>query len=251
MIQFLSTLVPPGLDLAGAALLVALSLLTSAITAAFSLGGGSLLIAVMSLMMPAAILVPVHGCVQLGSNGGRAILRRQHIQWQFVGWFVLGSAIGAPLGGQVANLLPDNLFKLAIGLFILYSMWVPKPQAKSRTPAATTAAGLFSAAVGMVVGVSGPLVVTFLRQLNDRRKIIGTHAFLMTIQNSFKIITFVALGFAFGDYLALILAMIASGLVGTALGGFLLDRLPERVFRYGFRVILTIVALDIIRRALF
>jgi len=60
--------------------LITLSTFTSAITAAFGLGGGSLLIAVMSLFMPAAIVVPVHGAVQLGSNGGRAFLRRKYFQ---------------------------------------------------------------------------------------------------------------------------------------------------------------------------
>ncbi|HEY8595209.1 MAG TPA: sulfite exporter TauE/SafE family protein [Devosiaceae bacterium] len=239
-------LLPPTLDAAGAILLIGLSFFTSATTAAFSLGGGSMLIAVMSLMLPAAVAVPVHGFVQLGSNGGRAILRRAFIQWHFVGWFVLGSAIGAALGGRVATLLPDTVFKTAIGLFILYGVWAPKPPIRGRTPLTVTLAGGLTSAVGMVVGISGPLVVTFLRNLDDRRQIVGTHAFLMTMQNTFKVVTFTLLGFAFSDYLPLVLAMIASGFAGTALGGFLLDRLPEKGFRHAFRIVLTLVAVQLL-----
>lgn len=147
MPDFIQFLAVPGLDAGSALLLVIASFFTSAVTAAFGLGGGSLLIALMSLMLPAAIVVPVHGAVQLGSNGGRAFLRRQYVQWEFVGWFILGSAIGALLGGQIAVLLPDYLFKIAIGLFILYSVWAPKPNIEGRGAVSTTIAGTFTSAL--------------------------------------------------------------------------------------------------------
>lgn len=247
----LALFLPDGLPASFALGLIVLSFFTSATTAALGLGGGSLLIAVMSLMMPAAIVVPVHGAVQLGSNGGRAILRRAYIQWQFVGWFVLGSVFGALIGGRIATLLPDTVFKLLIALFILYSAWAPQPKIQGRGPIATTFAGLGTAIVGMITGVSGPLVITFLRHLSDRRQIVGTHAFLMTCQNILKILSFVLFGFAFADYLPLILAMVASGFLGTSAGGLLLDRLPERVFRIAFRLVLSAVAIDLIRRVAF
>ncbi|MCF6302326.1 MAG: sulfite exporter TauE/SafE family protein [Devosiaceae bacterium] len=249
MLDFLASVVAPGLDIYSAIFLIALSAITSAVTATFGLGGGSLLIAVMSLMLPAAIVVPVHGAVQLGSNGGRAFLRRAFIQWQFVGWFVLGSAIGALLGGRIATLLPDAWFKGAIAIFILYSVWAPKAKISGRGAFSTTLAGTFTSAVGMVVGVSGPLVISFLRNLKDRREIVGTHAFLMTNQNLFKFLAFTLFGFAFWDFAPLILAMIISGFIGTYFGGLLLDKVPEKVFRVVFRLILTIVALDLARRA--
>ncbi len=251
MFEFLTLFVVPGLTQAQAGGLIALSALTAAMTAAFGLGGGSLMIAVMSLLLPAAIVVPVHGAVQLGANGGRAFFRRAHIQWQFVGWFILGSALGALAGGRVATLLPEAWFKGAIALFLLYSLWAPKPEIDGRGPLSTTIAGAFTSAIGMIVGISGPLVITFLRNLKERRQIVGTHAFLMTGQNSFKLLSFMLFGFAFSDYLPLILAMIVSGLFGTVFGGFLLDRLPEKLFRVAFRIIITVVALDLGRRAFF
>lgn len=250
MQALLDLLVAPGLDAGTTLVFIIASFFTSAVTAAFGLGGGSLLIALMSLFLPAAIVVPVHGAVQLGSNSGRAVLRRKFIQWDFAGWFILGSALGAALGGQVAVLLSDYLFKIAIGLFILYSVWAPKPEIKGRGPLSTTIAGTFTSAIGMIVGVSGPLVIAFLRHLTDRREIVGTHALLMSFQNLSKLVTFIFLGFAFHDYVWLILAMIISGFIGTNLGGLLLDRIPEQAFRLIFKLILTAVALDLLRRSL-
>jgi uncharacterized membrane protein YfcA len=87
--------------------------------------------------------------------------------------------------------------------------------------------------------------------LPDRRQLVATHAMLMTIQNTFKIATFTVLGFAFASYLPLVLAMVLSGFVGTTIGSRLLVRVPEKVFRIGFKIVLTIVALDLIRGAVF
>ncbi len=245
--QFLPDAISPLIAL----FLIIISAFTSAMTATFGLGGGAMLIGVMSLFLPAMIVVPVHGAVQLGSNGGRAILRRKYIQFHFALWFIFGSAVGAIIGGGVAAKLPENIFKIAIALFLLYVIWIPKPNVKSRGALSSTIAGAFTSSIGMIIGISGPLVISFLRNLKERREIIGTHAFLMSAQNLFKLFVFIALGFAFGEYLFLILAMILSGFIGTFLGLLLLDRLPEKIFRLVFRWIITIIALDLLRRAIF
>ena len=70
----LTQFLPAGLDLTMAGLLIVLSFFTSLITATFSLGGGTLMVAVLALVFPPAVVVPIHGAVQLGSNAGRALV---------------------------------------------------------------------------------------------------------------------------------------------------------------------------------
>ena len=69
----------PGIGAATASALVFLSFLTSAITASIGGGGGLLMLAAMATVIPAAAVIPVHGLVQLGSNGGRALLSHRHV----------------------------------------------------------------------------------------------------------------------------------------------------------------------------
>jgi uncharacterized membrane protein YfcA len=248
--ESLPFLLPAGLDPLPAMALVVLSFFTSAVTATFGLGGGAMLIAAMVLVFPPVVAVPVHGLVQLGSNAGRATLMRAHVQWRFAGYFLLGSAAGALLGGRVATLLPEAVFTALIAAFILWSAWGPKPAGTARGPLATAAAGLVTAAVGMITGISGPLVIAFLRFLPDRHQIIATHALLMTAQNVFKAIAFALFGFAFAPYLPLIIAMVATGFLGTWTGSRLLARVPEHGFRWGFRIILSLVAVNLLWTAL-
>lgn len=244
-------LLPADLDLTAALALVLLSLVTSLITATFSLGGGTLMVAVLALLFPPIVVVPLHGAIQLGSNSGRALVQRAHIQWSLVLWLSLGGAIGTVIGGQFASLLPASALQVAIGAFVLLTTWLPQPKLVGRSRLAQVVGGAVIAAVSMVVGATGPLVAVFIKGLADRRQLVATHAMLMTLQNSFKLGMFVLLGFAFAAYLPLIAAMILSGFVGTAIGSRLLVRVPEAAFRWGFKLVLTLVALDLLRTALF
>ncbi len=247
----LASLLPDGFPLLVALGFVILSFFTSALTATFGLGGGSLMIAVMALVLPPAVAVPVHGLVQLGSNAGRAAVMRRHVQWRFAAVFIAGSAVGATMGGWVASLLPEALFSFIIAAFIIWSAWTKLPAAPQRGPVFTAAVGAVTAAVGMVTGVAGPLVAAFLRFLPDRRQIIATHASLMTAQNLFKATAFAALGFSFAPYLPLVATMIASGFLGTLLGDRILASMPETAFRLGFKLLLTAIALLLVQSALF
>lgn len=229
--------------------LVALSFVTSLITATFSLGGGSLMIAAMTLVLPPLVVIPVHGCVQLGSNAGRALVMRAHIQWHFILWVSLGAALGSFIGGSFANLLPERWFAAAIGLFVLVTTWLPQGRFMARGAPVQFVGGVLVSAVGMVVGAAGPLVAAFVRGIADRRQLVATHAMLNSFQHVFKVVVFVATGFAIGDYLPLILVMVVAGFAGTAVGSRLLTRVPEHVFRLVFRILLSLVALELIRRA--
>jgi uncharacterized membrane protein YfcA len=241
---------PPGLGQSTALALVGLSFLTSLITATFSLGGGSLLIAVMALVFPPAVVVPVHGCIQLGSNAGRALVQREHIQWNLILWVVLGAVIGSVIGGRFAWLMPERWFAMAIGFFVLFTTWLPQPKIIASSRSLQFIGGVVVSALGMVVGAAGPLVAAFVRGIADRRQLVATHAMLMTFQHVFKVVVFIAMGFAFAQYLLFILLMVISGFAGTAAGSRLLTHVPENVFRLGFRILLSLVAIGLIRKAL-
>jgi uncharacterized membrane protein YfcA len=240
----------PGLGDWPALGLVALSFFTSLITATFSLGGGSLLIAAMTLVMPPVVVIPVHGCVQLGSNAGRALVMRQFIQWPFILWVTLGAILGSIFGGAFAQVIPDRWFVAAIGVFVLVTTWLPQPKLIAGSRMVQFVGGSIVSAVGMVVGAAGPLLAAFVRGIPDRRQLVATHAMLNTFQHLFKVVIFTVLGFAFGQYLLLIALMIGAGFAGTMLGSRMLTRVPESVFRFGFRILLSLVALELVRRAL-
>ena len=79
---------------------------------------------------------------------------------------------------------------------------------------------------------------------------MATRAACMSVQHGFKVAAFTALGFAFVPWLPLLALMIALGLLGTMVGRRLLDRLPDASFARAFRLVLTLLALNLLWGAL-
>ena len=242
---FLLDSLPQGLPLWAAALLVGASLLTSFMTAAFGLGGGVAMLAVMASLVPAAALIPVHGVVQIGSNAGRVIVRARDVRLGYLAPFAAGSLVGAAAGGLLAVRLPDALLQIALGLFVLWSAWGRPPSFGGRRTLAI--GGAATSFFAMFVGASGPFVAALVKTLKlDRLEYVGTFAACMTLQHGLKIAMFGLLGFAFAPWLPLVAAMIASGFVGTLIGQRLLIRLGEARFQRILAGILTLLALRLI-----
>lgn len=245
--------VPPGISPVFAAILVLASFFTSALTAAMGLGGGVAMLAIMGTGMPVANLLPVHGIVQLGSNLGRAVIQRRHILRPMTGWFLLGSVVGIAAGSPVVAWVPEAPAQLLLALFILWSVFSGKPRARpiGGTVGYLTAGGALTSFASMLVGATGPLVAALLAARGlARQPLVATHAACMVIQHGLKIVAFGLLGFAYGAWLPMLAAMIASGVAGTYVGTRVLDRLPERHFRIGFRITMAALAAYMIVGAL-
>jgi uncharacterized membrane protein YfcA len=242
---------PEGLGAAPAALLVVASFFTSALTAAFGVGGGIAMLALMGLFVPVAALIPVHGAVQLGSNTGRAWHQRANVRMDIALPFIPGSLIGAVAGALVVVQLPDAFLKIVLGVFIIAVTWTKVPGLATLGRAGMAAASAVLAVTTMFVGATGPLLSPILAQIlpDDRKALVATHGAAMTVQHGLKIVVFSFAGFAFWRWLPLIAVMVVSGFLGTIYGTRWLDRLPEATFRKWFRIGITILAVDLLRRA--
>ena len=246
MIEFDWAGLLPG-DLApwAAVLLLGLSAFTSLISAAFGLGGGLVLLAVMATVMPVTALVPVHGVVQIGSNAGRALVMARHIHWPTVLQLALGGAVGAIVGGLIAVRLPEWLLFLAVGSFVLWSAWGKVPIAGGR--AMVLLGGTASGFLTMFIGGTGPLVAAVIKSLElDRMAHVGTQAGSMVIQHGMKIGVFGLLGFNYAAYLPLVAGMIMTGFLGTLVGKRVLHGMGDSRFAYALTILLTILGLRLL-----
>ncbi|MFK7791662.1 MAG: TSUP family transporter [Devosiaceae bacterium] len=246
----LLSLLPDGLSALSAGILVITAFFTAALTAAFGIGGGVAMLAVMASIVPIAVLIPVHGVVQLGSNAGRALVQLRQVVWPMLGVFTLGAVVGALIGGQLVVTLPEALLKTFVGLFVLFTIWGPKVKGAKGGPIGLALGGGFATILTMFVGATGPFVAALLApRLDDRRHYGATHAAAMVMQHGLKVVVFGFLGFAFGAWVPVLAAMIAAGFLGTLLGTKLLHALPEETFRKGFKLVLTLLALQLIASA--
>lgn len=240
LMSVMSLVVPAEIGPGIAGALLATSFIASFITVAFGIGGGALLLAVMASLVPPAVLIPVHGVVQLGSNAGRALLTLRHVAWWAMGWFTVGSLAGAAIGAALVVNIPPALVQLGVGLFIIWSVLASPPAWLRRWPLVT---GGISTFLTMFFGATGPFVAAYTKSLTlGRHAHVATHAALMTVQHGLKTIAFGFLGFAFGTWAGFSVAMILAGLLGTWSGGLVLNRMTDARFRRALDIVLLLIA---------
>ena len=244
MVNELVSLLPPAMPLLDAGLLVTASLVTSFISAAFGIGGGFTLIALLALLLPPAALIPVHGIVQLGSNAGRAGIMLKQVVWRPVMPFVIGTVTGAGLGAMVVVQLPTWAVQLALGVFIIGVVFTKLPPIQQRY---ILFGGVVSSFLTMFFGATGNFIAAMVKSMNlDPVPHVATHSLMMTFQHLVKVSIFGLIGFQFGPYMVLIFGMVISGFIGTVIGSRFLTKAGGRYFKPVLNTILFLAAARLI-----
>ena len=221
--ELISEFMPTNLSTAEALGLIAFSYITSAVSATFGLGGGVMMLVAMASIMPAL-----------------AVIR----------YFLIGSLIGAAAASQIVVALPRDVLRLILGLFVLYIVWGPKPTKRDIGDVAYIPVGIGTTFASMFVGATGLLIGAFMPPGKlGRLTTVSMQAVCAMLQHALKILVFGLLGFAFWEWLPLVLAMIATGFLGTFTGKAFLERIPEKAFGWMFKTLLTVLAIRLITLA--
>ncbi|MCW8109133.1 sulfite exporter TauE/SafE family protein [Alteromonas ponticola] len=231
-------------------LLIISSAVTSFVTAAFGIGGGIMLIAIMAHYIPIEVLIPVHALVQLGSNGYRAYKTHANLDRPTFNAFGFGAIVGAIAVSFVLIQLPLQWIQLSVGLFILYLLWGFKPKSRQISAKGMFAVGTITTMLSAFVGATGPLLAAFLHQ-NKMGKMSHTATFAscMSLQNVLKLIVFLAAGVYFIDWLPLAGGMIISGFIGTKVGLSALQKFSTQLFTVLYTTVVTLLALHLLLKA--
>jgi uncharacterized membrane protein YfcA len=217
---------------AGLYFLVGVSFITSFITAAIGVGGGIGLLAVMPQFIPISAVIPVHGLIQMVSNGSRFAFDYKSAKIEILPRYVMGCLAGVLIGYFFIGGLPEKYLSLILGIFILAITWTNIVSLLGFVLKNFAIVGFIQTFLSLFVAVTGlisqPILMKMKMNIN-KNEIIVTHAMQMSVLHGLKVATFVIAGFAFMDYAELIIIMIAASTIGSYLGGFLRDRISQRV----------------------
>ncbi len=224
-------------------LLVIAAFLTATLSGFLGMGGGILLLTIMAAYFPPAVLIPLHGAVQLVSNGVRFAMNWRHGTWAILVPMTLGSIVGVVVGSQVVLSLPETGYQVTMGLFILLMTWLPKFKSVPAIPGKFFWLGGISTALSLVIGATGPLLAPFFLKENlTKENIIATKAGGQFVTHVLKVGVFSLIGFQLAEYAALFTAMVIAVTLGTAWGKLLLGKVSEKVFVMLYKVLITILA---------
>ena len=223
------------------------ALLGAFVAAISGTAGGLILLALMAMVFPPALLIPVHTIVQLGAAASLGISRWRYMMWDMLLPFVIGTAIGAAVGGRIFIGLSESVLLFILGVSILILCWVPKIAQFGPEKGRFVFVGFVVTFLGVFISATGTLLSAFTAAVApDRRNHIAMVGILMSIVHIAKLTAFGLLGVSFGSYVPLMVTMIAISFLGTWIGKHAMDRIPERIFRIGFQILLTLLGLRLI-----
>lgn len=239
-----------------AALLVTV-LVTSFISGIFGMAGGLILMAVLTALVPVATAMVVHGAVQMVSNGYRAILWRKYIDWPIFRRYALGSVAAIVILFAISWRPQETAVYLLLAA-AAFTVWVPKSwidiDVQRRGQAET--AGFLLQLMNTLAGVTGPLLdIFFARTVMDRRAVVATKAITQVFAHLVKIAFWGSALWAAETVSSLpplwfFAAAVPLSMLGTTLGGKLLEKMTDIDFRRWMRVLVTAVGLFMLTRAI-
>ena len=229
--------------------LIIFSFFTAAISAVTGMGGGIILLSVMTLFFPLNVVIPIHGFIQFVSNFYRSYLLRSHINWSLAIPFFIGAPIGTFLSYLVIKVMPSPLFpQIIITILIFYSVFRPNNLPSLVIPNwAFFILGFIVGLFSLLIGATGPLIAPFfLRSDLKKEDLIATKAAVQTVGHFLKVPAFIALSFPFENYLWIILFMTLFTIIGTNWGIKLLIKINQKLFIKIFKVGLFLTGLRMI-----
>lgn len=219
-------------------------LLTSTLSGVFAMGGGVILLAVMLNLLPVTQTMIYHGFIQFFANAFRALLHWRHISLRIMGFYLLGSVIGAYLLFQIIYVPNKAYILIFIGLITLFGPYLRFVHIDVTKDWGAVACGLFISWLNSLVGATGPLLnMFFLKSRLSRYEVIATKSATQSVAHLIKIVFYAGFFSQMADFplheVSLFLAFLcALTFLGGWLGQFIVRRMSEDVFRrYGYWII--------------
>ena len=143
------------------------AILTSIINAVAAVGGGMTLFVIMISLLNYAVVVPVHGIIQVWSSAARVIIFRHDVNWGLMKYFLITYIPSVIVGIFLWRLIIDMseiqpLIKISIAAYLLlylanYSIKIRTQNRKKLMLYAGAWSGIISLTAGSPAPVMAPL----------------------------------------------------------------------------------------------
>ena len=225
------------------------SFISTATSSAFGIGGGFVMIAILSSFLPITAMVPVHSVMMMGLSLSRTWYFYKDIDWTIVKPFVVGALIGAFAGTYLYVDLSEVFIAISIAILMLLAVWTPEIKLKREIPHPFFLIGVAHSFLSALFSFGGLFQPIMVRTKLSKMQITATLAGGLMCMNTFKITGYVIFGFDFKPYILVMVLAILAAFPGAKLGKAMLRRISEKQFRLVFKLIMTLFAFRLLYRA--
>jgi uncharacterized protein len=216
------------------AILAVSALVTSFISGILGMAGGMILMGVLIALLPLPAAMMLHGITQLASNGWRAFLWRHEVVWRVFRGYGYGSLLALAGFVAVQLVVGKGAALVILGLTPFLALALPeKWHLNVERPWHPFSCGLICTGLGLLAGVSGPILdVFFVRSKMTRHAVVATKAATQSLGHALKILYFgelVAGGAPLDPWIAV--PMVVLAFIGTSFSRQVLEKMNDASFR--------------------
>lgn len=228
--------------------LAASTLVTAFISGILGMAGGMILMGVLLAFLPLPAAMMLHGISQLASNGGRAFMLRNEVDWRVFRGYVVGAALALGLFAATSIVVGKAAALIAMGLTPFAALLLPeKLHLNVERRGHSALCGFVCLALNLVAGIAGPILdAFFVRSRMSRHAVVATKALTQTLSHLVKIVYFGGVIAVQGGEVSpwLIPTMVLLAFLGTSLSRPVLERMSDASFRQWTRwTVMTLGAL--------
>jgi uncharacterized protein len=242
------------IGLVGGSTLIIASLITAMFSTVAGIGGGTMLIGFIILMVDFALVLPVYGAIQMVSAGSRVWLFRKDVDWSMFVTFGIAFVPGAIIGGLLWYYFVNTeeaqpYIKMIIAAYLLmylkFSSYRVAPGNQTRL---LLIAGGLCGFAALTVGAVGAVIAPFVDALElKKERAIAAIGVMSMFSNIIKL----PLLFVIADRVDWTLALIIGGMCVATFCGVYAGRgaqkyVSEAQFRRLFRIVLTVLGVKLL-----
>ncbi len=216
-------------------ILAASALVTSFISGILGMAGGMVLMGILLALLPLPAAMMLHGITQLAANAWRALLWRNEVDWRVFRGYAYGALAALALFMVVRFVVSKPVALVVMGATPFLALALPERlHLNVERRGHSLACGFVCNGIGLMAGVSGPILdVFFVRSSMRRHGVVATKAMTQSFSHLLKILYFGAVVSVAGGRIETWLGamMVLLALTGTSLSRRVLERMNDAAFR--------------------
>ncbi len=224
------------------------ALVTSFISGILGMAGGMILMGILLAMLPLPAAMMLHGITQLASNGWRAWLWRNEVDWRVFRGYIYGSLAALAAFTAVQLVVSKPVALIILGLTPFVALALPESlHLNVERRLHSSLCGAICTVLNLTAGVSGPILdVFFVRSAMTRHRVVATKAMTQSFSHLMKIAYFGIVAAVAGATIhwGVAAMMVALAVVGTTLSRGVLEKMNDTSFRQWTRW--TVIAIGVV-----
>lgn len=224
------------------------SFFASLIGSLIGIGGGFIILGLLSILFPVTILIPVLaavlGCIDLS----RAVAFRSHLYTPICFPFLTGCIIGVTCGSILFVSLSDKVIGTGLALLILLSLVNQANIMSWKIKFPFVWIGSIHAFLSTMFGYGGLFQAAMLRTGLGNLQVTGTLAFSFFMLELMKISSYVIGGFDYRPYSGAIIAAACGAVPASIIGRKLAHRVNHKLYLTAQKIIVGLIAINILMR---